>query len=126
MGNESFNFKYSAPTEHERREIEDIRRQYINEESSESPEERLFRLHNRVTGSATAFGLCFGVIGTLIFGAGLAAILEWSLWLLGIPACIVGAVTAAIAYPIYRHVLSKNRAKYSAEIIKLSDEILGQ
>ena len=126
MGNESFNFRYSAPTEHERREIENIRRQYTNEEPSESPEERLFRLHKRVTGTATAFGLCFGIIGTLIFGTGLASILEWSFWLLGIPTCIIGAAAAALAYPVYRHVLSKNRAKYSAEIIRLSDEILGQ
>ena len=39
--NNQFNFKYTAPTEEERKEIDSIRRQYTPQEKTETKLERL-------------------------------------------------------------------------------------
>ncbi len=121
----AFTFKYTAPTEEERRRIESIRSQYIKSEpKSESKAERLHRLHAAVTGSAKLISLVVGIAGTLIFGLGMALALEWELWLAGVAVGIVGALPMVLAYPIYRCVLKMNKEKHGEEIIRLSDELL--
>lgn len=126
MANDNFNYTYSAPTEAQRSEIESIRRQYVKGEDFEPKEERLHRLHSRVVNTATAVGLIFGVIGLLIFGTGLTCVLEWDIIPLGIGVSVLGAVLIALAYPLYKKVLTKQKAKYGAEIVRLSDELLGE
>ena len=66
-----FNFKYTAPTEEERKEIDSIRRQYVPQERTETKMERLRRLDTLVKSTASVWGLCLGVVGCLIFGLGL-------------------------------------------------------
>lgn len=126
MANDNFNYTYSAPTEAQRNEIESIRRQYVEGEELEPKEARLHRLHSRVVNTATAAGLIFGVIGLLIFGTGLTCVLEWNNIPLGIGVSVLGAVLIALAYPLYKKVLTKQKAKYGAEIVRLSDELLGE
>ena len=121
-----FNYTYTAPTEQERAEIESIRRQYVTGTDSEPAADRLRRLHSRVVNSSTVAGLIFGVVGILVFGTGLTCVLEWNEMLLGVLASIAGAVLMALAYPIYKFTLKRLKAKYSDEIIRLSDELLGK
>ncbi len=121
-----FNYRYTAPTEEERKEIDSIRRQYVQEEKSETKLERLRRLNKIVNNTATIWSLCLGVLGCLIFGLGLTLILEWSIWLLGIILMVVGSVPMAIAYPIYLATLKKYKSLYGEEIIKLSEELLNE
>ena len=122
--NEQFNYKYSAPTEEERKEIDSIRRQYAPQTQEESKIEKLRRLDALVKNSATFWGLALGILGTLIFGLGLAMILEWSLWLWGALVAVIGAVPASIAYPVYKYVLKKYKDRHGAEILRLSEELL--
>ena len=103
--NNQFNFKYTAPTEEERKEIDSIRRQYSPQEQSESKLERLRRLDAIVKNTSTIWSLVLGVVGTLIFGLGLTMILQWSIWFWGIVLMIIGSVPIAIAYPTYKYVL---------------------
>lgn len=124
MNENRFDYKYVAPTEEERKEIASIRRQYAPEEKSESKLDRLRRLDFHVKNTATVFSLCFGVIGLLVFGLGLSMILEWKLFFWGIVVAVVGGGVLALAYPVYASVLKKNKKKYSAEILKLSEELL--
>lgn len=124
--NNKFSFTYSAPTEVERREIENIRRQYKPEEQSENKIERLRKLHSRVVGAATATSLCSGVIGLLIFGTGMALVLEFGKLLLGVILAAISVFPIAIAYPIYKRVMDNGKKKYGEEIIRLSDDILGE
>ena len=124
--NEQFNYKYSAPTEEERKEIDSIRRQYAPQTQEESKIEKLRRLDALVKNSATIWGLALGILGTLIFGLGLAMILEWSLWLWGALVAVIGAVPASIAYPVYKYVLKKYKDRHGAEILRLSEELLNE
>lgn len=121
--NNKFECTYSAPTESERREIEAIRRSYVPQES-ESKIERLKRLDNKVKTPPFIWALSVGIVGTLIFGLGLTMILEWQLELWGALVAAVGFCPIGIAYPLYNKLLKKQKEKYQAEILKLSEEIL--
>ena len=121
-----FNFKYTAPTEEERKEIDSIRRQYAPREQSETKIERLRRLDALVKNTATIWSLCLGVFGCLIFGLGLTMILEWSIFLWGVLLMLVGSIPMAIAYPVYKGVLKKYKNRYGEEILKLSEELLNE
>lgn len=121
-----FNFKYTAPTEEERKEIDSIRRQYCPQEQTETKMQRLRRLDSLVKNTAVIWALCLGVLGTLIFGLGLTMILEWSIWLWGIVLMVLGSVPMIIAYPVYRVVLKKYKKRYGEEILRLSEELLNE
>ena len=121
-----FNFKYTAPSMEERKEIDSIRRQYSPEFKTESKLEKLRRLDGLVKGTATIWSLVLGIIGCLIFGLGLAMVLEWNILLWGIVLMVIGSVPMAIAYPVYKVVLSKGKSKYGEEILKLSEELLNE
>ncbi|MBR1983673.1 MAG: hypothetical protein IKA12_03190 [Clostridia bacterium] len=121
-----FNFKYTAPSMEERKEIDSIRRQYSPEFKTESKLEKLRRLDGLVKGTATIWSLVLGVIGCLIFGLGLAMVLEWNILLWGIVLMVIGSIPMAIAYPVYKVVLSKGKSKYGEEILKLSEELLNE
>lgn len=125
--NTKFEYSYSAPSEEERREIASIRRQYEDRSTTtEGKLQRLRRLDALVNSTATAFSLAVGVIGLLIFGLGMAMVLEWSLTLWGVLVCVVGALPIGMAYPLYCKLLARGKKKYGAEILQLSEELLGK
>lgn len=122
---DKFTYTYSAPTEAERREIESIRRQYEPENKTPDKVERLRQLHSKVVGRANAVALVLGIVGILIFGLGLSLVLEFEGFrVLGVIIAAVGAIPAAIAFPIYKVVIKAGKRKYGEEIVKLSDELL--
>ena len=121
-----FNFRYTAPSQEERKEIDSIRRQYAPQEQTETKLERLRRLDSLVKNTAIIWSLVLGVIGTLIFGLGLTMILEWSIWPWGIVLMVIGSVPIAFAYPVYKRVLEKYKNRYGEEILRLSEELLNE
>ncbi len=121
-----FNFKYVAPTEEERKEIDSIRRQYSPKEETETKLERLRRLDAIVKNTAIIWSLVLGVVGSLIFGLGLTLILEWNNLYLGMVLMAVGSVPIALAYPVYKSVLKKYKNRYGEEILRLSEELLNE
>ena len=124
--NNQFNFKYTAPSQEERKEIDSIRRQYAPQEKTETKLEILRRLDGLVKNTAIIWSLVLGVVGTLVLGLGLTMILEWSIWLWGIVLMVIGSVPMAIAYPVYKSTLNKGKAKYGDEILRLSEELLNE
>lgn len=122
--NDKFNYKYVAPTEEERKEIDSIRRQYAPQSQTESKLDRLRRLDSIVKNTAIIWSLVLGVLGTLIFGLGLTMILEWQILPWGIVIMAIGSVPIAIAYPVYKTVLKKYKNRYGEEILRLSKELL--
>ena len=124
--NNKFNYTYSAPTEEERREIENIRKKYAPQEQTESKLEKLRRLDGKVKTPATVISLCLGIIGCLIFGLGLTLILEWDKLIFGIIVMLPGAVSMALAHPCYTLVDNKNKRRYGNEILSLSEELLNE
>ena len=121
--NNRFSYTYAAPTEQERSEVERIRRQYA-QDGVESGIERLRKLDVKVKRAPLIVSVTLGVVGVLIFGLGLTMVLEWSLFAWGAVVAAVGVVPMAIAYPVKKALLKRNKAKYGDEILKLSDEIL--
>ena len=121
-----FNFKYTAPSQEERKEIDSIRRQYAPQEKTETKIERLRRLDGLVKNTAVVWSLIFGVIGCLVFGLGLTMILEWNILLWGIILMVIGSVPMAVAFPIYNKLLKKGKARYGDEILRLSEELLNE
>jgi uncharacterized membrane protein YeaQ/YmgE (transglycosylase-associated protein family) len=121
-----FEYTYSAPTERERKEIMSIRRKYEDKPTTDSKLERLRRLDAIVKNRCMILSLTIGIIGCLIFGLGLAFVLEFNQWFLGIICGVVGAIVMIIAYPLYRFIHKKDKSKYGEEIVKLSQELLGE
>lgn len=122
--NEKFTYTYSVPTASERREIEDIRRQYSAPQEPQSALARLKELDARVKRAPAALALTLGVCGLLVFGLGIMMVLEWAMSAGGIAVAAVGALMMAAAYPIYNTVLKRLKKKNAPEILKLSDELL--
>ncbi len=120
-----FSYTYTAPTEEERREIDSIRKRYAKQsKTQESKMERLRKLDGKVRVPAIITGLTLGIVGVLMFGLGLTCVLEWGMWALGISLMLVGCIPVAIANPIHGLIIARNRKKYGAEILKLTEELL--
>ena len=121
--NQVFTYKYSAL---QNKEVESIRRKYLPRE--ESKFERLQRLDGRVQVAGVIPGLVTGVVGCLIFGIGMCFGLDVfsGADFMTVLFCIIGALFMLPAYPIYKHIANKTRATLVPEILRLSDEIIGE
>lgn len=121
-----FTYNYTAPTQDERREIEDIKRKYGSPVKERNKLEELRRLDGKVKNPPAILGLSLGIVGTLIFGVGLTMVLEWKLLIWGIIVMAIGCVPIATAYPAHNFLFEKNRKTYGDEILKLSEELLNE
>ena len=121
-----FNYTYSAPTETERKEIEEIRSQYLPDAKNNEKLERLKSLDFFVRNTAKLVAFSFGVLGVLVFGLGLSMVLSWALIVWGSVVCALGACFAGAAYPLYRIIFQRNKKKYGPEILRLSRELLNE
>lgn len=119
-----FEYKYSAPTQEERKEIEFIQNQYKEKDSRQTKLERLRMLDNKVKNIPVCVSLVLGICGVLIFGLGLTMILEWKLMLWGIIVSIVGCVPMSLAYYVYKKLFKNLKNKHSNEILSISNELL--
>lgn len=119
-----FSYRYSAPTEEERREIENIRRRYGGATKEEDKLARIRELDSKVKNPPLIAALTVGIGGSLIFGLGLTMILEWNIVLWGTLVAVFGCCVMTSAYFIRKLLTKRNKNKYGAEIVRLSDEIL--
>ena len=121
MENKSFTYNYSAARN---KEVENIRKKYIPKE--ERKIETLKRLDDRVQTAGMIEGLCLGIIGALVFGIGMCFFLEvfaGAVWLT-VLFMVIGTLLMIPAYPIYRIISRKTKAKLIPEILRLSEEIM--
>ena len=129
--NKGFQYTYSA---REQAELKRIREKYTPPTEAEDKMERLRRLDASVTQKAQIVALIFGVIGALIFGAGMSLCMSDFAEILGshrdmaivvgIPVGLVGGALAALAYPMYNFIVKRERKKIAPEIIRLTDELM--
>lgn len=119
-----FEYNYSAPTEEERGEIENIRSRYVPVGKAESGLARLRKLDGKVKNPPLILALIIGIAGTLIFGLGMTFSIEWGNVYAGIPLCLVGAVMIALNPFIHKKFLAARKKKYGDEILNLSAELL--
>ncbi len=120
--NQVFMYEYSAATN---KAVEQIRSRYLPKE--ENKLDTLRRLDNRAKTAGVIEALTTGIIGALIFGIGMCfgldvfAGADW----LTVLFCVIGAAVMIPAYRIYKYVSEKTKARLTPEILRLSDEILG-
>ncbi len=126
MSEKKFEYKYSAPTQEERAEIEDIRRNYIEKDKKNIQMELLRKMDSKVNQIPTIVGLLIGIIFCLVFGLGLTMILEWDLLVGGIFVMLIGSVPMFFNPFIVNRVSKYLKYKYKDEILKLSDELLNK
>ena len=126
MENHSFEYTYSARRQ---QEVEEIRKAYLPKE--EDKMEQLRRLHAIPARKAQAVSLAVGVVGALILGTGmslcmtdLGAGLGNIALIFGILIGLAGVVLVAVAYPVFKHILKKERKKIAPEILRMTDELL--
>ena len=131
---DKFSYTYSAPGKSERREIENIRQQYSQYKGEKATvdvdkEEALNLLKSflrRVGTFPKAVAIIIAVIGTLIFGTGMALSLEWENFILGVPRGIIGMMILCFTVFIYRLLLKRSQKKYGAQIVALCDKLLNE
>ena len=117
-----FAFTYSAE---QQKEIEKIRNKYLPKE--ESKLEQLIRLDKQTERPGTIASIAMGIIGSLILGVGMCCVLVWNssivVFIAGIVIGIIGMLVAGVAYPIYKKITEKERAKVAEQILALSKEL---
>ena len=128
---ETFNYTYSAK---QQEEIKAIRKKYSAPEEKEDKMAQLRRLDHGVTQKAQAVSLVFGVIGALILGFGMSLMMSdfgeilgshsELVFPVGIATGILGIILVCCAYPLYNHIIKKEREKIAPEILRLTDELM--
>ena len=124
MKTNDFEYKYVAPTNEERKEIESIRKSYLPQNNDVYKLNRLRRLDSVVKRIPIIIALTIGVVGMLIFGLGLTLVLEWNLLAWGAVVGILGAVIMIGVYPLYLRASRYFKEKHSKEILEISEELL--
>jgi len=122
VNRESFALTYSAKQQDE---VEKIRNKYIPKE--ESKMEQLIRLDKQAERPGIIASIAIGVLGMLIMGVGMCCTMVWNnsipVFVAGIVIGLVGMAIAGVAYPAYKKITEKERAKVADQIIALSNEI---
>ena len=126
MENNAFEYTYSAQRQ---QEVEEIRNAYLPKQ--EDKMDQLRKLHALPTQKAQAASIALGVIGALILGTGmslcmtdLGAALGGLAMAVGIPVGIAGIVLVALAYPVFKRRLKKERERIAPEVLRLTEELL--
>ena len=118
--NERFEYTYSA---RQQEEIVRIRNKYMPKEDDKMAQ--LKRLDEEVTRPGTMAGIILGVIGTLVFGAGMSMVLVGSERMLvpGVLVGIAGFVVMALAYPVYAKITAKKKEALAPQILALTEQM---
>ena len=113
-------------TEQEKKIAESIRSAYVPEK--ENKLNQLRKLDARVKLPAEIFAYIFGIVGALVLGVGmcLAMGVLADMLPLGVVIGCVGIVMVAVNYFIYAAIVKSRKKKYAAQILALTDELLGR
>ena len=112
------------PIQQDRKKADAIRRQYLEKGSSKL--EQLQALHEKVKAPGTVIACILGILGALLMGAGMAHVIVWSSFQLGLGLSIPGMALVLLAYPIYQIITGMRKKKYARQILALSEEIMGE
>lgn len=118
---DSFSYTYSAK---QQQEILEIRKKYLPAEEDKMA--RIRKLDASVTRKGTLVSVSMGIVGCLLLGAGMSCSMVFAgVWFLpGIVLGLIGIVTMAVAYPVFTHIIRKERARIAQQILELTDELL--
>lgn len=114
--------------------VKKIRSQYTQTETESSVLDQLKALDTKVNKPVNIFAYTYGSLGAIVTGAGMSlvmtdigAIISMNHTMVpGIGIGIIGLTMAGSTYPLYKKILASRRKKYAAQILKLSDSIMGK
>lgn len=115
--------------------VQKIRTQYTEKENTEL--DTLKALDLKVKRPANIFAYIFGSISAVIMGSGMSLVMTdignyigltdpGTVMTAGIVTGIIGMGLALLTYPIYKAILGSRKKKYAAQVIELSDKIMGK
>lgn len=119
-----FTYSYQSLSIDEQKDVRNIRNRYLKKDKIEEKKIKLQKLDKRVKHLPIVILSISIVIGTLIFGTGLAYILTFEKLEIGVPISIIGIVVIVLSFFIKKMVQKKLKYKYKDEIIALANEIL--
>lgn len=124
MENQNNTFQYTYSPKHQE-EVKKIRRKYLRPE--EDKMEQLKKLDKSTEKSGTIAALVVGTLGTLLLGIGMCCTMVYTnFFVIGIVIGVVGIIGISLAYPLFKSITRKNREKLAPQILKISDELIGQ
>jgi len=89
----------------------------------------LKKLDRKAKSKANVFAYTFGVVMTLVLGAGMCLSMKVIgdgssfMTIVGIVVGVIGIVGISVNYPIYKKLLDNGKKKYAFEIMQLAKEI---
>ena len=109
-----------------------IRAQYMEKQFSELDELRA--LDAKVKRPANVFAYVYGSLSAVIMGAGMSLVMTdigsvlglGDTMLIGIIVGLVGMALAFLTYPIYKGILNSRKKKFGAQILELSNKLMGE
>lgn len=103
-----------------------IHTEYSEKKSSDI--DRLYELDKKVKLPANIFAYVFGIIGTIILGTGMCFAMKiiGNIMAVGIVVGILGIAMVSVNYPLFKMILKSRKAKYSKEILELSEKIMNK
>lgn len=112
--------------------VQKIRSQYTEKQYTQV--DALKALDVKVKKPANVFGYTYGSVSAIIMGAGMSLVMTDIGATIGlasamVPGIIVGVVGLGMAlstYPIYKKILSNRKKKFAPEIMRLSEQIIGE
>ena len=103
----------------------------LQEEYSYQPKEKnnfekLKELDNKVKKPARIFSYIFGTIGSLVLGTGMCIAMGviGGAMPVGIAIGLAGIGIVSATYPLHNKIIKARKNKYSAEILKLTNEVI--
>ena len=119
--NETFQYTYSAS---QQSEVQKIREKYLPREVTKL--DRLRALDAGVTRRGKTVSLVHGILHSLMLGLGMSCCMVWAdRWFVpGILIGCTGIAGAATAYPLYNHIVKRDREKIAPEILRLTEELM--
>ena len=124
MDNEKFTYTYTALSEEERINVQSLKNKYSEEKEVLSDLQRLKKLDAKIESASKITGLVFGIISCVFFGAGLAFILEFEFYYLGVPLSLVGLIGMIYTPFLSRKVRNNYKNRYKDEILSLANKLL--
>ncbi|MGN0789736.1 MAG: hypothetical protein ACI4MY_07330 [Christensenellales bacterium] len=126
MENKEFNYTYSSLSQAEKKQVENIKRQYGAASQKDGDLEELLRLDKKVKTAPKAIATIVGVVGALVLGTGMSVVMVWQNMVAGVIIGIAGVVICLATPLLYKAVFHKLKNKYSNQIIELSERLLGE
>ena len=127
MENKEFSYTYSSLSQSEKKQVENIKRQYGGMDTQKDSDlAELLKLDKKVKTIPKTIATIVGVVGTLVLGLGMSIVMVWENVVVGSIIGAVGVLTCIVAPLLHKVIFSNLKNKYSSQIIKLSDRLLGE